>query len=184
MKLTDEAVDAALDVAMDDGHNGLDCRPERNFGDTMRAALEAALPHLEGATPVADKAPRPLETLPPGSLIRAHVTRWSVAREWPDDSSDVLMELDDEGYWSAVEDDPAAPFTVVPACRSSITVLSVERVGNGEGATPAIDREALAAAAHQYYCVMPNEPTHEPDDIDYDKADEILEILALIGGAS
>ena len=53
-----------------------------------------------------------------------------------------------------------------------------------EGATPAIDRETLAAAAHKHYCVTPNEPTHEPDEIDYDKADEILEILALIGGAS
>jgi hypothetical protein len=53
-----------------------------------------------------------------------------------------------------------------------------------EGATPAIDREMLAAAAHKHYCVTPNEPTHEPDEIDYDKADEILEILALIGGAS
>ena len=41
-------------------------------------------------------------------------------------------------------------------------------------------RDALAKAAHQYYCVMPNEPTHEPDEIDYDKADEILEILALV----
>lgn len=47
IKVTDEAVDKALDVAMDDGHNGLDCRPERDFGDTTRAALEAAAPHLQ-----------------------------------------------------------------------------------------------------------------------------------------
>jgi hypothetical protein len=44
--VTDEAVDKALDVVMDDGHNGLDCRPERHLGDTVRAALEAAAPLL------------------------------------------------------------------------------------------------------------------------------------------
>lgn len=41
-------------------------------------------------------------------------------------------------------------------------------------------RDELAAAAHKHFCVMPNEPTHEPDESDYDKADEILEILGLI----
>jgi len=51
--------------------------------------------------------------------------------------------------------------------------------------TPMVDREALARAAHHYFCVVPGEATHEPDEIDYDKADEILEILALLnGGAS
>jgi hypothetical protein len=44
-------------------------------------------------------------------------------------------------------------------------------------------REEIAVAAHKHFCVMPNEPTHEPDEIDYDKADEILEILALMNWA-
>lgn len=41
-------------------------------------------------------------------------------------------------------------------------------------------RDQIAAAAHKFYCVVPDEPTHYPDDVDYDKADEILEILALV----
>lgn len=51
MPIPDEAVEAALDVLMDDGHNGIDCRPTRNFQVSVRAALEAALPLL---------APKPL----------------------------------------------------------------------------------------------------------------------------
>lgn len=46
-EIPEEAVDAALEIAMDDGHNGIDCRPERHLGDTMRAALAAAFPHLQ-----------------------------------------------------------------------------------------------------------------------------------------
>lgn len=38
-------------------------------------------------------------------------------------------------------------------------------------------RDQLASAAHAYFCVTPDAPTHEPDEIDYDKADEIIEIL-------
>ena len=45
-RITDEAVEAALDVLMDDGHNGLQCDPTRNFELSVRAALDAALPHL------------------------------------------------------------------------------------------------------------------------------------------
>lgn len=41
-------------------------------------------------------------------------------------------------------------------------------------------REQLASAAHKHFCVTPGEPTHDPDEIDFDKADEILEILALV----
>lgn len=73
-----------------------------------------------------------VEDLPVGSRIRARVTRWSVAREWPRDTSNVVLELDDDGYWNADESDPAAPFTVVHACRSSIAVLEVVRHGKGE----------------------------------------------------
>lgn len=36
-----------------DGHNGLDCRPTRSVGETMRAALEAAAPLL-GPRPLLD----------------------------------------------------------------------------------------------------------------------------------
>lgn len=53
-----------------------------------------------------------------------------------------------------------------------------------EGASQAFSREALATAAHRYYCVMPNEPAHAPDETDYDKADEILEILAAVPRAA
>ena len=51
VEIPEEAVDAALDVVMDDGHNGLDCRPDRNLAVTVRAALEAALPYLAPAVP-------------------------------------------------------------------------------------------------------------------------------------
>lgn len=39
------------------------------------------------------------------------------------------------------------------------------------------DRDALARAAHAHYCLTPGEETHEPDEVDYDKADEVIEIL-------
>lgn len=39
------------------------------------------------------------------------------------------------------------------------------------------DRDALARAAHEHYCLTPGEETHEPDEVDYDKADEVIEIL-------
>lgn len=49
MEITEAAVEAALDVVMDDGHNGIECKPDRNLAVTMRAALEAALPYLAPA---------------------------------------------------------------------------------------------------------------------------------------
>ena len=45
-----------------------------------------------------------------------------------------------------------------------------------------VDREALVKAAHMYYCVKKDAPTHPFDQEDYDKADEILEILAVLAG--
>lgn len=45
-----------------------------------------------------------------------------------------------------------------------------------------VDREALARAAHHYFCIRRDQPNHDPRQSDYDKADEILEILALING--
>jgi hypothetical protein len=44
-------------------------------------------------------------------------------------------------------------------------------------------REALVEAAHRYYCVKKDAPTHPFDQEDYDKADEILEILAQLNGS-
>lgn len=49
VEIPEAAVESALDVAMDDGHNGIQCTPDRNFAVTMRAALEAARPHIEAA---------------------------------------------------------------------------------------------------------------------------------------
>ncbi len=46
------------------------------------------------------------------------------------------------------------------------------------------DREALARAAHNHFCVVQSELTHDPDEIDYDKADEVIEILWCLDGAS
>jgi hypothetical protein len=89
-RVTDEAVDKALDVVMDDGHNGLDCRPGRNLGDTVRAALEAAMPLL-APQPVVDREALIstfLETFDKGGLwdglepeaykVR-HRTKWATA---------------------------------------------------------------------------------------------------------
>lgn len=43
-----------------------------------------------------------------------------------------------------------------------------------------VDREALAQAAHMYYCHERHAEKHPFDQDDYDKADEILEILGLL----
>lgn len=45
------------------------------------------------------------------------------------------------------------------------------------------EREAIALAAHEYYCVMPHEATHDPDEVDFEKADEIMAILAIAEGS-
>lgn len=52
MSIPDKAVEAAREVLFDDGHNALDCRPERGLDDTVRAMLEAAEPYL---TPSVDR---------------------------------------------------------------------------------------------------------------------------------
>jgi len=158
VKLTNEAVEAAAKAVSLDW---------QNFVPSMRLALEAALPHLEGAAPVADKQVIAAALKDHEFMVRggpgAEVFGCRCGVEFD--------EPGDDGYW---EDPLRLHFA---------DVLSAGGVFR-EGATPAIDRETLAAAAHKHYCVTPNEPTHEPDEIDYDKADEILEILALIGGAS
>lgn len=81
MKLTDEAVEAALDVLLDDGHNGLDCRPDRNLSVSVRAALEAALPHLEGATPVAERIATVIEEYA-DDLEPPTTVDWLELRSW------------------------------------------------------------------------------------------------------
>src|SRR3954470_24406476 len=43
-------------------------------------------------------------------------------------------------------------------------------------------REALARAVHRLYCHKPDELLHEPDETDYDKADEFLAVLGLVDG--
>lgn len=49
----------------------------------------------------------------PGDVALLRVERWSSATEWPEDTSQVLMRLADDGrYWNAVDGDPAAPLTV------------------------------------------------------------------------
>lgn len=84
---TDEAVDAALDVAMDDGHNGLDCRPTRDFGETMRAAVEAAVPLL-GTRPLLDR--REVEA----AFIRAERNGVSLLDPWEARHlTDAVLEL-------------------------------------------------------------------------------------------
>lgn len=49
VEIPEAAVEAAIDVVMDDGHNGIQCAPDRNLAVTVRAALEAARPHIEAA---------------------------------------------------------------------------------------------------------------------------------------
>jgi hypothetical protein len=46
VEIPDAAVEKALDVLMDDGHNGIECRPDRGIVDSVRAALVAARPYL------------------------------------------------------------------------------------------------------------------------------------------
>lgn len=73
-----------------------------------------------------------VDDLPAGSLIRARVTRWSSAAEWPDDTSNVIMRRSADGYWNATDGDPSAPFAVVPSRTDHITITEVLRVGIGE----------------------------------------------------
>jgi len=70
-----------------------------------------------------------IDILEPGTVIRARVRRWSSAISWPADTSSVRLHLTANGYWVAVGDDPAYPFTIppVPKCREAITVLDIER---------------------------------------------------------
>lgn len=47
--IPEEAVDAAIDLLDEHGHNGLDCRPRAGFDFSVRAALEAAAPAILAA---------------------------------------------------------------------------------------------------------------------------------------
>lgn len=135
--VTDEAVDAAIDVLMGYGHNGLQCDPTPCFATPVRRALEAAAPLL---------GPRPL--------------------------------LDRDAVQDAIT---GKVFTMMgdsdPVCGTMAATDAVMEL-----ARPMPTREQVAAAVHKHFCVTPGEPTHEPDEIDYDKADEILEIWALLNG--
>jgi hypothetical protein len=55
MRITDEAVEAALDVLFAHGHNGIKCYdPKPGLDATACAALEAALPRMGGTTADSD----------------------------------------------------------------------------------------------------------------------------------
>lgn len=45
-----------------------------------------------------------------------------------------------------------------------------------------LDRDRLAQASHDYYCHEREAPDHTPDENDFDKADEVLEIMARYEG--
>lgn len=65
------------------------------------------------------KAELPTEV---GDRIRASVTRWSSALEWPDSNPYIdTFVLSSSGFWDAENDQ----FTVVPSCFSYIEVLEV-----------------------------------------------------------
>lgn len=78
--VTDEAVEAAVDVLMDYGHNGLQCDPTPCFATPVRRALEAAAPLL---------GPRPL-------LYRPMPTREQVAAAL--DPTAFVARKDDASY--------------------------------------------------------------------------------------
>lgn len=67
---------------------------------------------------------------------------------------------------------------------TSDTLQRIVDVVLGAALPHLIDRDALAQAAHHRFCLVRHEATHAPDKLDYDKADEILEILALIGSTT
>jgi hypothetical protein len=74
---------------------------------------------------------------------------------------------------------------LIPVAVGVAGMLAAYRFGIHEGrARVRDDRDALAVAAHKHFCVLPDEPSHEPDSIDYDKADEVIEILWRLDGAS
>jgi hypothetical protein len=98
---------------------------------------------------------------------------------------EVLAAIDAAEFWSDHSPvpewgTPAAKYEARMANRCASFGLRSARTAVEKlfAAAPKIDRDTLAAAAHRHFCLMPGEPTHEPDEIDYDKADEILEILA------
>lgn len=47
-----------------------------------------------------------------------------------------------------------------------------------------LSREELARAVHRYYCLYPGQDSHPIQQDEWDKADEILEILAKVGDQS
>jgi hypothetical protein len=84
-RITDEAVEAAVDVLDDDGHNALHCTPGPDLYVTTRAALEAALPHL---------APQPVPTA--GDILQALTEVYesgAMGGEWPTLGTDAVLAL-------------------------------------------------------------------------------------------
>ena len=78
----------------------------------------------EGHPAPAEPAEEETKALPAevGSRIRASVTRWSSALEWPDSNPYIdTFVLSGSGFWDAENDQ----FTVVPSCFSYIEVLEV-----------------------------------------------------------
>ena len=65
----------------------------------------------------------------PGAEMWARVDRWPAAKEWPDDTSRVHLVSDEAGFWSATDDDPAAPLCIPPSCAEYIHPLPEFVVG-------------------------------------------------------
>jgi hypothetical protein len=137
VKLTDEAVEAALDVLFDHGHNGIKCYDPRSGLDaTVRTALEAALPHLTD-----DGAALPVRRDGEGGLAAAP-------------SSPHLEEI-----VAAIEGE-RLPRSHIHNLALGMARRAVEELFKAhEGATPTIDRDEIQDAI---YKALPGEITwHE-----------------------
>ena len=100
-RITDEAVEAAYDVLDEHGHNGLDCRPRAGFDQSVRAALEAALPHLAGVTPALPTRDELAAAIGPDafdegkkrSKHHAAVIQWAARRHMAYNAADAALAL-------------------------------------------------------------------------------------------
>ena len=99
-------------------------RGYRNFDGNARGRVNRLIAAVDALFPATEPAEEETTALPAevGSRIRASVTRWSSALEWPDANPYVdTFTLLDHGFWEAENDE----FTVSPLCVDFIEVLEV-----------------------------------------------------------
>jgi hypothetical protein len=185
-RITDEAVEAGARAIAGHRYDDLTDRSKEAFRDETRAALAAALPHLEGARPV-DVA-----------LTMADRERiWEVIAEvrdtfprLPNDAptDDIIDALFTAGVFREGATPACVGCSVDPSPEQGIPdrfIPDGDCPIHGEGATPVAERAAIAVALHDadwhHQWGASNCEFFECQDVSLRRADVVL---ALIGGVS